>query len=54
MMTRNEMIRQAYLKRTLPELHRNGLTAATVYKPRAQTGKGASFIGKQNTIKKDS
>lgn len=48
MKTRNDLVREAYLKRTIPELHRNGISILDIYRPRPQTGKGASFMGKYN------
>ena len=44
--TRDEMLREAYLERTLPELHRNNISILDIYRPRSQSGKGASYVGK--------
>ncbi len=52
MKTRDEMIREAYLKKTIPELHRNNVSILNIFRPRPQTGKGSSFMGKQNNKNK--
>jgi hypothetical protein len=46
MRTRDQMLRDAYIKRTLPELHRNGISILDIYRPRSQSGKGSSYVGK--------